>query len=125
MWSHTYTTAFYKQKTYKPTPTQDQHPFIVLITLFPQKMLIPVRCFTCGNILADKWLAYEELVKRERQAKNDDRTEHYVIDDVKAFLARSDTEMKSAEGLAMDALGVTKMCCRRHMLTTVDSLEDI
>ena len=45
--------------------------------------------------------------------------------DVKAFLARSDAEMKSAEGLAMDALGVTKMCCRRHMLTTVDSLEDI
>ena len=88
-------------------------------------MLIPVRCLTCGNVLAEKWLAYEELVKRERQAKNDDRTEHYVIDDVKGFLARSEGEMKSAEGLAMDALCVWKMCCRRHMLTTVDSLEDI
>ena len=88
-------------------------------------MLIPIRCFTCGNVIADKWLAYEELVKRGRQAKNDDRTEHYVIDNVKDFLQRSDADMKSAEGLAMDALGLTKMCCRRHMLTTVDSLEDI
>ena len=34
-------------------------------------MLIPVRCFTCGNVLADKWLAYEELVKRERQHKHE------------------------------------------------------
>lgn len=62
---------------------------------------------------------------RRSNARTRTSTEHYVIDDVKGFLARSEGEMKSAEGLAMDALCVWKMCCRRHMLTTVDSLEDI
>jgi len=88
-------------------------------------MLIPVRCFTCGNVLADKWLAYEELTKRNRLAKNDKRTEHYIVSDVKEFIKQSEEDMKSAEGLAMDSLGITKICCRRHLLTTVDSLVDI
>jgi DNA-directed RNA polymerase subunit N (RpoN/RPB10) len=88
-------------------------------------MLIPIRCFTCGNVLAGKWLSYEELVRKGREARGETRTDHFVIDDVKAFLKRPDAEMKSAEGVAMDTLGLTKMCCRRHMLTTVDCLEDI
>ena len=27
---------------------------------------------------------------------------------------------KTPEGMVMDKLGLTKMCCRRHMLTHVD-----
>lgn len=30
------------------------------------------------------------------------------------------TTTKTAEGKALDELGVTKMCCRRHILTHVD-----
>ena len=29
-------------------------------------MIIPVRCFTCNNMVGDKWNPYIELVKREK-----------------------------------------------------------
>ena len=35
-------------------------------------MIIPVRCFTCGNVLADKELVYHELVKKGKQVDNDE-----------------------------------------------------
>jgi DNA-directed RNA polymerase subunit N (RpoN/RPB10) len=38
-------------------------------------MLIPIRCVTCNNILAGKWLRYLELVKEKREAegRSDDK----------------------------------------------------
>ena len=34
-------------------------------------MIIPVRCFTCNNMVGDKWNPYIELVKREKsKSKN-------------------------------------------------------
>lgn len=76
-------------------------------------MLIPIRCVTCGNLLAGKWLRYNELVKEMR--KEDGRT-----DDKIPYLTLS--TRKTAEGRAMDELGLNKECCRRHMLTHVDLL---
>ena len=29
-------------------------------------MIIPVRCFTCGNVLADKYIAYVSTVQDEK-----------------------------------------------------------
>ena len=29
-------------------------------------MIIPPRCFTCGNIIADKWVPYVKAVKEDR-----------------------------------------------------------
>ncbi len=29
-------------------------------------MIIPVRCFTCGNVLADKWIPYITTVQEEK-----------------------------------------------------------
>ena len=26
-------------------------------------MIIPIRCFTCGNVLADKWIPYVQTVQ--------------------------------------------------------------
>lgn len=89
-------------------------------------MIIPVRCFTCGNILADKELAYRELVKREKKIDDDEKSrELSFIRNIEDFLGKNEEDMKSIEGKTLDLLGVTKMCCRRHMLTSVDVLEDI
>ena len=32
-------------------------------------MLIPVRCFTCGNVTGDKWSAFVETVIEEKNKK--------------------------------------------------------
>jgi DNA-directed RNA polymerase I, II, and III subunit RPABC5 len=78
-------------------------------------MIIPIKCFTCGNVLADKYRYYLEEVRKKKLANQDKNVE---IDKVK-YLTKEFHE-KTAEGIVMDELGLTKMCCRRHMLTHVD-----
>lgn len=77
-------------------------------------MIIPVKCFTCGNVLADKYLYYQNKVREEKLKKKQD------LDDV-VYLTESNTE-KTIEGKVLDELELNKMCCRRHMLTHVDIL---
>ena len=75
-------------------------------------MLIPVKCFTCGMVLADKYRYFQGEVRRIKiaQGKN---TEKVV------YLTK-DTVDKTPEGKVLDDLGLTNVCCRRHMLTHVD-----
>lgn len=88
-------------------------------------MILPVRCFTCGNILADKELAYRMLVEQEKRAGGDTSADLPFMFNIDTMKGRSAEELKSTEGRVLDKLGVVKMCCRRHMLTSVDCLEDI
>ena len=77
-------------------------------------MLIPMRCFTCGKMLADKWEYYQEKVNEEKK-KNNSKENNSLIN----FINISKIE-KTIEGHVLDDLGLDKMCCRRHMLTHVD-----
>lgn len=69
-------------------------------------MIIPVKCFTCGKVLANKWVAYEEQVKK--LVKDDDASPNTANFD------------KHSRGKILDDLGLTKICCRRHMLGHVN-----
>ena len=77
-------------------------------------MIIPVKCFTCGKVLGDKYLYYLREVKKEKINKD------IPLDDV-VYLNKTNNE-KTAEGKVLDNLGLDKICCRRHMLTHVDIL---
>lgn len=57
-------------------------------------MIIPIRCFTCGKVIGNKWDRYLELVKQHH-----------------------------SEGDAMDMLQLTRYCCRRMVLTHVELIE--
>ena len=59
-------------------------------------MLVPVRCFTCGNLVADK---FEEYQNRVRSGE--------------------------APAKILDSLGIDRYCCRRMMLTTVETIQQI
>jgi DNA-directed RNA polymerase I, II, and III subunit RPABC5 len=74
-------------------------------------MLIPVKCFTCGKVIANKYPIYLEQVALLKKDKKD--TLKYL-----------DTEKieKTEEGIVLDQLGLVDICCRRHMLTHVDIL---
>lgn len=54
-------------------------------------MIIPVRCFTCGKVVASKWEPYQRLIKEGKTEKE-----------------------------AMDQLGLRRYCCRRMIFTHVD-----
>jgi DNA-directed RNA polymerase subunit N (RpoN/RPB10) len=75
-------------------------------------MLIPVKCFTCGTVIGDKYLYYQEQVieiKMERQ----------INPEVIQYLDPTNID-KTVEGEVLDKLQLTKLCCRRHMLTHVN-----
>ena len=75
-------------------------------------MIIPVKCFTCGKVLGDKYQYYQREV---RKMKHDQGA---TVNRVK-YLTTEFAE-KTPEGEVMDKLNLNKMCCRRHILTHVD-----
>jgi DNA-directed RNA polymerase subunit N (RpoN/RPB10) len=76
-------------------------------------MIIPVKCFTCGEVLADKYRCYmAEVAIRKQHTGASSQTE---------YLTKT-MDQKSIEGFVLDDLGLVKPCCRRHMLTHIDVL---
>ena len=75
-------------------------------------MIIPVKCFTCGNVLADKYRFYLAEVRKKKLANglNVDKVVYLSIE----------KKDKTPEGEVLDELGLHKLCCRRHLLTHVD-----
>ncbi len=59
-------------------------------------MIIPVRCFSCGRVIGDKWEEFDERTGNGEDA-----------------------------GEVLDDLGVEKYCCRSIFLTTEDQIETI
>jgi len=59
-------------------------------------MIIPVRCFTCGKLIGDKW---EEFAKR--------------------------VEKGERPPAILDDLGLTRHCCRRMLLSHVEIIDEI
>jgi DNA-directed RNA polymerase I, II, and III subunit RPABC5 len=75
-------------------------------------MFIPIKCFTCGTVLADKYRYYCEEVRKRKIAKD------MHVD--KVIYLTKEYSNKTAEGEVLDEMHLKKMCCRRHMLTHVD-----
>jgi DNA-directed RNA polymerase I, II, and III subunit RPABC5 len=79
-------------------------------------MIIPIKCFTCGKVLADKYRYYQEEVRKRKLA--DKKLDNLEMDQV-LYLTQEFNE-KTHEGVVMDELCLKRMCCRRHVLTHVD-----
>lgn len=75
-------------------------------------MIIPVKCFTCGKVLANKYEWYLSEVRKMKSNRQMD------VDGV-IYLTKAMKD-KTPEGEVMDQLGLRRMCCRRHILTHVD-----
>ena len=84
-------------------------------------MIIPVRCFTCGKILGDKWEYYQEEVLRKKMSDKTlkDKMSVSVID------VNADEVRKTPEGEVMDEIGLIRYCCRKTMLGHINLVEDI
>lgn len=75
-------------------------------------MIIPVRCFTCGKILANKYETYKKMVSETKKSG-----EETIID--------VNNVKKTPEGKALDNLGLTRYCCRNVVLSHVELIEII
>lgn len=84
-------------------------------------MIIPVRCFGCGKVLADKRKTFMELTLKEQY-----KVEINLEEEKEEFIDLSRPEVtKMSAGRAMDQLGLMRDCCRSIMLGTIDLLEEI
>lgn len=72
-------------------------------------MIFPIRCVSCNNVIAGKYLAYLKKVQEHRRKNGKTDMEYLTA-----------TTEKTAEGKALDELDVKRQCCRRHFLTHVD-----
>ena len=59
-------------------------------------MIVPIRCISCGKVIADKWETYTKEVSGGKTPKK-----------------------------VLDELGVKRFCCRAVFLTNVDLIDDI
>jgi DNA-directed RNA polymerase subunit N (RpoN/RPB10) len=84
-------------------------------------MIIPVKCFTCGKVLADKYEYYKQ--KSKELEKNID-VDKMTIEDINVNSADTYFDSTKKKNL-LDKLGLNRICCRRHMLGHVDLIEII
>lgn len=80
-------------------------------------MIIPIKCFTCGSLVSDKWSSFiSETTERKNMS-----TENVSNDlDIEYINITDDGSIKkSIEGDVLDELGVHKYCCRRMFLGNV------
>jgi DNA-directed RNA polymerase subunit N len=59
-------------------------------------IIIPVRCFSCGSLIGDKW---EDFARRVKEGED--------------------------SGKVLDSLGVKRYCCRRMLLSHVEIIDEI
>jgi DNA-directed RNA polymerase subunit N (RpoN/RPB10) len=88
-------------------------------------MIIPIRCFTCGKVLADKWNHYKKEINKNIKEQKEDK---FTLEDI-SIPEDEDNPKKyfntNNNNQILNDLGLTKMCCRRHMLTHIDLIDII
>jgi len=82
---------------------------------------ITVRCYSCSNVLGDKYEYYLEEVRQRKMEVSPElkkKSKQFRYDNV-VYLTNEVSDIETPEKMVLDELGLTKMCCRRHMLTHV------
>lgn len=72
-------------------------------------MIIPIRCFTCGNLIGNKWEIY--ITEINKINKNNELSE--------------DDKIKQTIHMFENKLKLKRYCCRMLLTCTVDMTEII
>lgn len=91
-------------------------------------MIVPIRCFTCGKVIADKYDYYLEEVQKLQKKLEQPNIKVKTKKDAEADKTK-EHELRHFEplrtGAILDKLDIKKMCCRRMMLGTEDMMDTI
>ena len=79
--------------------------------------MIPIRCFTCGYVLGDKWIPYITEIQNEKNSSNEKLEDSLELKYMDINLPKQE---KSLEGRILDDMNIHKYCCRRMMLSNVN-----
>ena len=81
-------------------------------------MIIPVRCFTCNNMIASKYAKYKSLTQITSNHTDEDLLSSLAID------GRIEKKIDESSKI-FNEIGIKRYCCKRHLLTHVDLIEKI
>jgi DNA-directed RNA polymerase subunit N (RpoN/RPB10) len=86
-------------------------------------MIIPIRCFTCNKVLADKWNYFKKEIDKEDKKNTNFNIEDISIpeDEENPLRYFDETDQKKI----LNKLGITKMCCVRHFISHIDLIDII
>ena len=76
-------------------------------------MLIPPRCYTCGEVLADKWIPYVSAIQTDKNKSEENISSEKELLELKFIDVTDKNPEKSIEGKILDELNLHKYCCRR------------
>ena len=79
-------------------------------------MIIPIRCMNCGCTLADKWRYYQRRLKELRPTSGSNSSTIYMDGSAAPPI--------TAERRIFEELGLKRYCCRKHLLTHIDLIEN-
>ena len=82
-------------------------------------MIIPMRCFTCGEVLADKWVPYITAIQDEKNKVREEVDPESNDLELRYIDIHNPKPEVSIEGKIMDEMNLHKYCCRRMMLGNV------
>tara|TARA_B100000242_G_C42807966_1_gene375699 strand:+ start:342 stop:605 length:264 start_codon:yes stop_codon:yes gene_type:complete len=87
-------------------------------------MIIPVRCFTCGKVLGDKWNTYKKLVDKKSSSESKKK---FTLEDITISSKNDPLEHfdNNHQNDILNKMNIKKMCCRRHMLSHIDLIDII
>lgn len=88
-------------------------------------MLIPIRCFTCGAVIGNKWSAYQTLVDKYQSEETEKSRKEASFLDIVCFEEGDGALPITPEAKALADLHVTRYCCRRHFLGQVDMINEL
>ena len=80
-------------------------------------MIIPIRCFSCNKLIADKYSIYLELTNKIDPKKN--------LTTLDTNSINTGSIETSEQGQILTDLGINRYCCRRMFLTQVDIVDVI
>jgi DNA-directed RNA polymerase subunit N (RpoN/RPB10) len=82
-------------------------------------MIIPVRCFTCGEVLGDKWVPYVTAIQNDKNKISEEINSETNYQELQYIDVNNPQPEKSIEGKILDEMNIHKYCCRRMMLGNV------
>jgi DNA-directed RNA polymerase subunit N (RpoN/RPB10) len=68
-------------------------------------MIIPIRCFTCNKLIADKWEKYKKKLEENKDKEG--------------------KQKKEMEEILEKEFGLKRYCCKRMLTTHVELINDI
>lgn len=85
-------------------------------------MIVPVRCPTCGLVVADKYRYYQQKCKEimEEEKKELEQSGKAPIN-----VAGPNGLIGPSTAHVLNDMGIKRICCRRVMITSLDAMHRI